>query len=179
MSDLTLRELELGDIGAVAQIEALASPDPWSAELFAGELSMSGAERRWLVATLEATIVGFAGMMYAPGQVDDTLEGHLMNVAVHPRHTRQGVARRLLVAAFAEALERHVDHLTLEVRVTNHGARALYTRFGFAPVGVRPKYYPDGEDALILWVHDIGSVEFRQRLERLGADRADRPEVAS
>ena len=87
-----------------------------------------------------------------------------MNVAVRPDRKRQGIARRLLIAAFADALDRGVEHLTLEVRVSNDQARNLYQQLGFAPVGLRPRYYPDGEDALILSAHDIQTVDFRRRL---------------
>jgi ribosomal-protein-alanine N-acetyltransferase len=57
-------------------------------------------------------------------------------------------------------------HLTLEVRSGNEAARALYTRLGMAPVGVRKGYYAD-DDALILWVHDIDGEAYAQRLAGL------------
>ena len=55
--------------------------------------------------------------------------------------------------------------MTLEVRVSNLGARRLYQWFGFAPAGVRPRYYrSNNEDALIMWVHDVDTAAFAQRL---------------
>jgi [ribosomal protein S18]-alanine N-acetyltransferase len=43
--------------------------------------------------------------------------------------------------------------VTLEVRVSNRSAIAMYERFGFRPAGIRPRYYHDnGEDALIMWL---------------------------
>ena len=57
-------------------------------------------------------------------------------------------------------------NLTLEVRVSNRNAQALYQRFGMAPVGVRKRYYKD-EDALVMWVHDIDSPEYRERLDEI------------
>jgi len=76
---------------------------------------------------------------------------HLMNIAVAPERRRAGVAGRMLGRLFEEA--GGVLPFTLEVRVSNHGAIAMYERFGFRPAGVRPRYYHDnGEDALIMWL---------------------------
>lgn len=169
MTELLLRELAPADLDAVAAIEAQVSLDPWSRDLFAGELGVHHATRHWLVAVDERALVGFVGMMFVPDELGDSSEAHVMNVAVDPRRSREGIARRLLAAAFEDALDRGARHVTLEVRVSNVAARALYQQFGFAPVGVRPRYYPDGEDALILWVHDIASDEFRSRLVHLNA----------
>ena len=55
-----------------------------------------------------------------------------------------------------QAVAQGVEAVTLEVRVSNEPALALYRRFGFAPAGVRGRYYRDPvEDALVLWVHDV------------------------
>ena len=60
---------------------------------------------------------------------------------------------------------------TLEVRLSNVAARMLYQRFGFRPVGVRPRYYSDnGEDALIMTTDLLRSAQMRTRIEAL-ADR--------
>jgi ribosomal-protein-alanine N-acetyltransferase len=58
--------------------------------------------------------------------------------------------------------------MTLEVRVSNERAQALYRRFGYVPAGVRAKYYGDNnEDALIMWCHDIQKTEHAERLAGL------------
>jgi ribosomal-protein-alanine N-acetyltransferase len=45
---------------------------------------------------------------------------------------------------------------TLEVRLSNTTAIALYERFGFEASGVRRGYYTDNrEDALIMWKDPI------------------------
>ena len=80
----------------------------------------------------------------------------------------------------ATALERGMRHLTLEVRVGNEPALALYRRFGMAPVGVRPNYYPvTGDDALIMWVRDIDSPEYADRLAGIAASLPVELEVSS
>jgi ribosomal-protein-alanine N-acetyltransferase len=63
-----------------------------------------------------------------------------------------------------------VRHLTLEVRVGNDPAQGLYRRFGFAPVGVRKNYYAEtGEDAIIMWVRDIDTPAYAERLDAIEA----------
>lgn len=152
---MKIRPFVRSDVPAVAAIEQSVSAEPWSETLFAGEFEMAPAARHWLVAESEAdgTIVAFGGMMF----VSD--EGHLMNIAVHHDHQRQGIGRKLCTVLFEEARRRGSEALTLEVRVSNGAARELYQSFGFAPVGSRKDYYTnaDGsrEDALILWLYDL------------------------
>ena len=75
----------------------------------------------------------------------------MMNLAVAPRHRRQGIARQL-VEALGDALRAQgVQSLTLEVRASNEAAIQLYRSLGFTQVGRRPNYYTKPrEDALIL-----------------------------
>jgi len=76
---------------------------------------------------------------------------HLMNVAVHPDRRRRGLATELIERLFEEAGEG--ARFTLEVRVSNGPAIAMYQRFGFRSAGRRRRYYHDnGEDALIMWL---------------------------
>jgi hypothetical protein len=76
-----------------------------------------------------------------------------------------------------DALKLEGTALTLEVRVSNVGAQALYHRFGFVPVGVRKNYYENVEDAIVMWCTDIAEPAYRERLAELcpqaarGADR--------
>jgi ribosomal-protein-alanine N-acetyltransferase len=70
------------------------------------------------------------------------------------------------VALVEGALEAGAEHVTLEVRVGNLDARRLYSRFGFAPVGIRKGYYTD-DDALIMWVTDADAPQYRARLREL------------
>ncbi len=67
------------------------------------------------------------------------------NIAVDPAWQGRGLGAVLMVDLVRTALDRGARHLTLEVRVGNEPALALYRRFGMAPVGVRPNYYPTPE----------------------------------
>jgi ribosomal-protein-alanine N-acetyltransferase len=65
--------------------------------------------------------------------------------------------------------------MTLEVRVSNSGAQALYRKYGFENAGVRKRYYSDnGEDAYIMWSDPIASPGFQQRISRLRSALAER-----
>lgn len=142
---------------AVVAIEQRANPHPWSQSLFAGELSMP-TSRFWVVARDGRHVIGYAGLLHT---LD---EGHITNFAVHEDHRRRHVASRMLLVQFEEAIRRDVNDLTLEVRISNSTAQALYRRFGFSPGGIRPGYYNDnGEDALVMWCHDIDSTSQRTR----------------
>lgn len=148
---------------AVSAIEQSVNPHPWSQSLFAGELRMP-TSRHWLVARDNRQVLGFAGLMW---NVD---EGHITNFAVHAGHRRRHVATRMLLAQFRDAIALGITQLSLEVRMSNEAARSLYGRFGFSPGGVRRGYYNDnGEDALVMWVHDIDGADFGERLASLAA----------
>lgn len=80
-------------------------------------------------------------------------ELQLLDLGVSPTHRRQGLARTIMQALAQAGRERGVTRITLEVRVDNLAAHVLYDALGFAAVGRRRAYYPDGCDALLLdWV---------------------------
>jgi ribosomal-protein-alanine N-acetyltransferase len=152
-----IRPLGDRDLGAVAAIEAVVNPHPWTRDLFATELDLPPANRHWLVAQVAAgpdddtggEVVGYGGIMLA---VDTA---HILNLGVAPAHTRRGLGERLCLELVAEAARRGAAELTLEVRVSNGPAIALYQKLGMTLAGNRPGYYSDGEDALIYWFHDL------------------------
>lgn len=158
----------------VVAVEELSSHRPWSLGLFLGELRMP-TSRSYVVALRRHDVIGFAGLMITGP------EAHVTNVAVHPDHRRRHVATRMLLSLMEDARERGVSDVTLEVRVGNPGAQELYRRFGFAPGGIRRNYYADiGEDALIMWAHDLGGDQARRRLDSVAASLADlRPTVVA
>ena len=148
---------------AVVRIEEDAYPRPWSANLFLSELAQRSS-RRYVVGSIGPIVVGYAGLMI----VDD--EGHVTTLTVDPGWHHRGIGTVLLLDLARSAPGLGVKHLTLEVRVGNEPAQALYRRFGFAPVGVRKNYYAEtGEDAIIMWVHDIDSTAYAERLAGIDA----------
>jgi ribosomal-protein-alanine N-acetyltransferase len=146
---------------AVLRIEEQVYPRPWSHSLFLSELALRGT-RSYFVARVGRDVVGYGGLLLS-GE-----DGHVTTIAVDPAWQRRGVGARLMLVLAREALARDARHLTLEVRLSNHAAQLLYRRFGFAPVGVRKNYYQEtNEDALVMWVHEIDSVEYEDSLARI------------
>lgn len=151
-----IREMGVGDLPSVVAVESEHQPRPWSMQVFQDELA---AENRiYLVAEDSGVVVGFGGLMV----VGD--EAHVTNLLVSAERRRGGLGRALMIALIESAITTGARHLTLEVRKENVAARALYSRLGLAPVGLRPRYYGD-DDALILWAHDIDQPEYLENLE--------------
>jgi len=109
-----------------------------------------------------ARILGFVGIWF---MVD---EAHITTIAVREQHRRQGVGELLLIAALELALQRQARVSTLEVRASNAPAQALYEKYAFVKVGVRPKYYTDNnEDAFIMTTDVLGSPAYQAHLQEL------------
>jgi len=151
------------DLKSLIAIERRIFPSPWSIGLYMSEIAQP-ATRAYYVAFVGAELVGYAGMMVVVG------EAHVTNIGVAPEWQRHGVGRRLLVRLAREARQRSAQHLTLEVRVSNVGAQALYHEFGFVPAGIRKNYYAEvNEDALVMWAHDIDTDAYGLRLDAIEA----------
>jgi len=105
-------------------------------------------------------IVGFSGMW----NLYD--EAHITTIGVLPEMRGRGLGELLLVAMFDEAIRRRANWLTLEVRVTNHSAQALYRKYGFSIQGRRARYYSDNnEDAFIMWSASLRDPDYLRTLE--------------
>jgi ribosomal-protein-alanine N-acetyltransferase len=142
----------------VMAIEQRTNHRPWSLGLFMGELRMP-TSRHYLVALDDHEVVGFCGLMVTGD------EGHITNIAVHPDRRREAIAARLMLVTMREAVEQGLEGVTLEVRTSNTAAQELYRRFGFVPGGIRRNYYAEvGEDALIMWAHELDADAYRDRL---------------
>jgi [ribosomal protein S18]-alanine N-acetyltransferase len=88
-----------------------------------------------------------AGMILGRVAAD---EAEILTLAVDPGQRRRGVGSALLSAAMDRAANLGAAFMFLEVAVTNHAARALYSAHAFTRAGLRRHYYTDGTDALIL-----------------------------
>lgn len=139
---MTVIPMQQSHIAAIAALEQACFADPWSAAALTEELSNPHAV--FLVAVEGDAVLGYVGMHHL---LD---EGFITNVAVAPTARRRGVARALLaqLAAYGEA--NRLYRITLEVRVGNTPAIALYEGMGYVRDGVRPGFYSHpAEDAAI------------------------------
>ena len=146
---------------SVLRIEAQVYPRPWSLSLFMSELALR-TSRAYVVARVNGFVVGYAGMMLAG---DDA---HITTIAVDPEWQRHKIGTRLLLHLVRDAIKREARHVTLEVRVSNGPAQAMYRQFGFRPAGIRKNYYAEtNEDALVMWADDVDTPDYARRLVKI------------
>jgi ribosomal-protein-alanine N-acetyltransferase len=134
------------DLDQMLAIERVSYPNPWSRQMFSEELDnrlchifvcREGEDEAQVV-------LGYVCFWLFLGEM------HLLNIAVDPRVRREGVGRRLLAHALDYAASRGAKVGFLEVRRSNRAAQDLYAECGFKEMGVRPRYYEDGEDAVVM-----------------------------
>lgn len=153
--------MAIDDLVAVGAVERASFSAGWPKTAFQHELT-NNAVARYLVLERAGTVVGFAGLWI---MLD---EAHIVTVAILPRERRRGYARRLVLALLDLAVEEGMTSATLECRVSNDAARALYRDFGFHEVGSRKRYYADnGEDAVIMTTESFGAPHHQSRIARI------------
>ena len=189
-----IRPMHAGDIKQVMEIERESFASMWSRTTYDRELTNKLA--RYLVAfeppagdalpppktgtvsTLWATLRRIATRSSPPGEHILGLvglwcmmgEGHIVTIAVRQTQRRRGIGELLLVTILEAALEAGQDGVTLEYRISNSDARALYDKYGFTQVGVRARYYSDNqEDAVLMSTPPLRSSVY-QRLIALRVD---------
>ena len=145
--EVTFRRIAYGDLPAVLSIERRSFPAPWSLAMFVLEVSKPSGV--CIAAVAGDEIIGYL----VCSRYADVF--HLMNVAVDPDLRRLGVAARMVERMLDEA--GRDERYTLEVRVSNHAAIAMYEKLGFRRAGRPRRYYSDnGEDAMIMWLGEPG-----------------------
>jgi ribosomal-protein-alanine N-acetyltransferase len=156
---LTFESMRRRHLRQVLAIEEQVYPRPWTPGVFQAELAQSRAGHRYyVVASMDHRVAGYGGIMIT----DDG--AHVTNLAVDPQRQRRGIGRELLRHLMGRAVAQGCDAMTLEVRVTNTAAQALYRAFGFAPAGIRHRYYENTDDALVMWCHDLQGDDVARRL---------------
>jgi len=164
-AELTIEPLRRRHLRRVLRIEEESYPKPWSHRTFVDELAgMRNGSRHYLAAYVGDELVGYAGMLFSG---DDA---HVTNIAVDRRWQGRGVATEMMLELCDVARGRGCAAMTLEVRHTNSAAQGLYRKFGFAPAGVRRRYYENTDDAIIMWCEDVQSDEFAARLDGIRSE---------
>ncbi|MGH0034249.1 MAG: GNAT family N-acetyltransferase [Myxococcota bacterium] len=140
---MAIRDAEPADLDALSALAAETLPGAWPRSSLASELSVRGGCIR-VDSHAPGPLLGFAILREAAG------EAEILALAVAPGERRRGLGRRLVDDAVAWAASRGAGILHLELRGSNRPARALYEAAGFVVRGGRPRYYRDGEDALLM-----------------------------
>lgn len=177
--DVSIAPMRRRDLREVMPIEQGAYPKPWSRAVFESELRQVASGDRYYVVARERSrghrLIGYAGLWFVRDPDGD--QAHVTNIVVAPSARRAGIGTRLLASLADVAVERGCVAWTLEVRASNTAAQELYRSFGFAPAGVRKRYYENSDDAIVMWGHDIQGPEFAARLRALndGTEGGGRP----
>ncbi|MEV7660827.1 ribosomal protein S18-alanine N-acetyltransferase [Paenarthrobacter sp. NPDC089316] len=144
LAGVSLRDMTEADIMAVEALERRLFPvDAWPLQMFIDELAQPET-RRYVVAEADGGIVGYAGLMCIEPIAD------VQTIAVVPEFEGKGIGSAMLTELIDEARRRRAADVLLEVRADNPRAQQLYLRFGFEQIHIRPRYYRDGTDALIM-----------------------------
>lgn len=141
---MILREMAYEDADQVHAIECACFSQPWTRESILGEIESDRAH--YLVADESGHIYGYVGFR----QIFD--EGHITNIAVSRQVQGKGIGSRLVEGMLGLGNVLGIKSYTLEVRVGNAPAIALYEKYGFETAGIRKGFYDlPKEDALIMW----------------------------
>ena len=139
---MTYRSWKFEDILKISELEKECFSDPWTYRMFVE--GFSSKLFYGVCAVEDGEIVGYAceTVLFENAEVD--------NIAVAESCRRRGVGKKLLKKLETEAKERGARVILLEVRASNAPAMTMYLKEGFKGIYVRPRYYPDGEDAVVM-----------------------------
>ena len=158
---LLIRPMRLGDLDEVLQIENEVFPMPWSRASYVHELTHTDVGH-YLVVRLkqggEGPLLAYGGFWLVEN------EAHISTLAVDPRWRRKGLGELVLLNLLRWAVAEGADLATLEVRLSNRAAQSLYHKYGFQVVGERPRYYSNGETALIMTAYGIAKASYQRML---------------
>ncbi|MCE5297696.1 MAG: ribosomal protein S18-alanine N-acetyltransferase [Methanoregulaceae archaeon] len=144
--EIIIRRARPEDITAVADIEAVSFPDPWSAGILADTLTYF--QKTFFVATYRGLVIGFIA-----GGLEDTGEeiyGHICNLAVAGSFRKKGVGKLLVQREEHQFAIELASGVQLEVRLSNYAAQQFYRKIGYREVFHIDRYYANGEDAVVM-----------------------------
>ncbi len=137
-----IRPVTADDISQVWVIERESYPEPWLEQSFWDELENEFS--RFYVAEKDNLIIGFYDLWLYVNV------GHLLNIAIRKNYRDQGAGIALLEHSVEEANKYNADLIYLEVRAGNETAISMYKKTGFRKSYVKPDYYGDGENAVVM-----------------------------
>lgn len=139
-----IRRITKDDLESVIALENRCFPDdPWPESEFLYELNENPFSQLYLYEE-NGRILGYIDfwILYDKAQ--------LANIAVDPDCRRQGIGRKLMDFCIHSANQAGCETLSLEARLSNEAALAMYHSYGFIDAAIRKHYYEDGEDATLM-----------------------------
>lgn len=140
--DVVIGSATAKDLTAIHALEEAVFPAPWRREFFESELRGSG--RFTLTAKRRGMLIGYLFSMWFFDEM------HVNKIAVEEHERRQGIALELMTRCLAFARAHGIKTVALEVRKSNAGAQEFYRTLDFEALYLRPRYYPDGEAAVVM-----------------------------
>lgn len=172
MRCLILKPLTPDLLPAALELDRLSLGNLWSADAYLREIESPNSDLLVFIGDEPTKFDSLPALGCSWAILE---EAHITIVAVHPDYLRQGLGQAMLLALLVAAYQRGLERATLEVRVSNQAAIALYEKFGFRQAGLRKRYYQDtGEDALVMWRGGIHHPEFPKLLEQWQSQVHDR-----
>lgn len=141
-SELKIRPVSQSDIRRLHNIEIHSFKSPYSYKLL--EKLAHTPNIIYLVAEIDRTIIGYTIISLRSKQA------HIISIAIDEKYRKQGFGSTLLQKNIEKLQKMNIEKLKLEVGVNNEPAKAFYAKFNFKPIKIRPKYYPDNEDGLVM-----------------------------
>lgn len=139
-----LRPMQLSDVPAVRAIEKVSLPTPTKKGMFEHELTNNSLAHYQVLTVGETAVIGYSGFWLIADEL------HVIIIAIHPDWRRRGLGELLLLNMFSMTEPQPLTLANLEVRASNAAAQRLYQKYGFTVGYERPKYYRDGETALVM-----------------------------
>ena len=139
---VNVRKMEFRDIKKVVELEEKYLLESLGEKLLASELSEKNNGVSFYVIENDDVVIGYIGRYYF------FQEAEVLNFVVDESYQRQGYGQKLFDKMVKDMKD--VKKITLEVRASNIKGINFYTKNGFKQVGVRKKYFKNGEDALLL-----------------------------
>ncbi len=136
------REWTTEDLTEIAKLEEECFSDPWSQRMLADSFLSDGFFGSLLE---EGNAITAYGGMRTVGE-----EAEIELIATAEMYRRCGRGGKILDDLLDEAARRGVKAVFLEVRVSNAAAQLLYLKKGFKGLYARSRYYPNGEDAIVM-----------------------------
>ncbi|MHA1685692.1 MAG: ribosomal protein S18-alanine N-acetyltransferase [Candidatus Heimdallarchaeaceae archaeon] len=150
--NFSIRQAELNDINAIMQINRKCLPENYSFDFFYYVISEFGdvcvvSETKgqvigYVLSRIERPLSSFIGIQ--------STKGHIISIAVLPEYRRKGIALNMMKYALQKLIEKKVQTIYLEVRISNLAAIELYNKLGFKIKRQLKHYYRDGESAFLM-----------------------------